>query len=213
MFRQDVTDRRDRLGEASDWWVLLTAPAGGNGTDPSFFYCNARVGKPITSEAMAQASPYFVGNVSEFRVEFAGDFVTQNPANGDVMAAEPDGIIDFVVDNNHPRRVRWYGLPRDVDEDGVIVWQYDVVPVRDLRARSAVAPPLPTAPFERVVPTMRPNYWDDVNKTYIVDQPYIPYICIWVNGSPAMVRVAMKLEDPARRIQEGRWCEYVLPVR
>jgi hypothetical protein len=36
------------------------------------------------------------------------------------------------------------------------------------------------------------------------------YTCLWTNGSPRLVRMLMKVEDPAQRIQGGQWYEYIL---
>jgi hypothetical protein len=36
------------------------------------------------------------------------------------------------------------------------------------------------------------------------------YTCIWVNSAPTMLRISLKLEDPAGRLPEGQWFEYVV---
>ncbi len=124
-----------------------------NFTDLLFrFHCNPYITRPLTSKVAAQASPQFVTGCSQFIVEFAGDFVTQSDL-GDVTDSQPDGTIDFVIpDKGFPnagvRQIRWYGLPRDTDGDGIINGQYmdntnvfpkrwnnsmpDVVPLRDV---------------------------------------------------------------------------------
>lgn len=73
--------------------------------------------------SLAQSAPVLAPRCTNFIVEFAGDFVTQNdvpqnltaggsiPTYGQVTAGVPDGEIDFVVFRGQ-RRIRWYGLPR-----------------------------------------------------------------------------------------------------
>ena len=57
-------------------------------------------------------------------VEYAGDFVAQNPATGQVTnvytnANGTDGQIDYILthdaNGNVARKIRWYGFPRDTD--------------------------------------------------------------------------------------------------
>ena len=36
------------------------------------------------------------------------------------------------------------------------------------------------------------------------------YTCVWVNSAPTMIRIVLKLEDPAGRLPEGQWYEYVV---
>jgi hypothetical protein len=50
---------------------------------------------PLTSTDQAGMAPFFQEHVSQFIVEFAGDFLSQN-ANGDVTDTVPDGQIDWV---------------------------------------------------------------------------------------------------------------------
>jgi len=91
------------------------------------------LGKPMTSDEMALYAPYLLGGCTQFIVEYAGDFLTQNtdststsfgqvtgPYNANTLAG--DGQVDFVVDPlpggngyaNGMKRIRWYGMPRDV---------------------------------------------------------------------------------------------------
>ncbi len=77
--------------------------------------------RPQTPQSVALTSPIFVPRCSQFIVEYAGDFVTQdgptslNPKYwGRVSAALPDGEVDFVIVNG-VKKIRWYGLPRNTD--------------------------------------------------------------------------------------------------
>ena len=133
-------------------------------------------------------------------------------------------------------KVRWYGLPRDTNGDRVIPgagWKgnavvsndlVDVVPLRDVlgTARDSQAPfgllygnpPAPdfSSPFERELPTP-PSGGD-----YVAGMLNAPanvkaafrYTCVWVNSAPTMIRIVMKLEDPAGRLPEGQSFEYVV---
>ncbi len=78
---------------ARDWWTATNYPHA--------FHCNPFVPKPLTPQGMAQALPYFVRGCTQFTVEFAGDFVTQNndPTDvtynnsGDTRAGKPDALV------------------------------------------------------------------------------------------------------------------------
>jgi prepilin-type N-terminal cleavage/methylation domain-containing protein len=104
------------------------------------FRCKPFVTKPMTSEAMAQASPVFLSGCSQFIVEFAGNFLTQDedPSHtlppsgtprtrtnwGDVtgLATNPNlDRLDFTITypNYTPtnpgaplKQIKWYGMPR-----------------------------------------------------------------------------------------------------
>lgn len=141
--RYDLADAsiaayRNFLGSTTTtWWEGLT------GWDPSSptetrFYANPFVQKsstsgsqlPSLSAAIAQMSPIFVRGCTQFIVEFAGDFMTQDPNNyGQITSPVPDGQIDYidVVDSTgqHTHQIRWYGFPRDTTGTGVP----DVLPV------------------------------------------------------------------------------------
>jgi prepilin-type N-terminal cleavage/methylation domain-containing protein len=122
--------------------------------------------KPLSGEGVALSAPVFLPRCRQFMVEFAGDFVTQatdvrglkgsasspdgkitahdlfDPRYGEVLAAVPDGKIDFytvpgprqvtlmdkgAANEDIPtpyaeriERVRFYGLPRDPEATGAI---------------------------------------------------------------------------------------------
>lgn len=131
------------------------------------FQVDPFVKRPITAEVAANQVPVFVPACTQFIVEFAGDFVTQN-ADGSLNTAAPnggytpDGVIDFVPASSDyaARQIRWYGLPRDTNNDGrIVASEGDVVPLRDVLASyGGTAPPgwtsFPVHPAERVLPTM-----------------------------------------------------------
>jgi type II secretory pathway pseudopilin PulG len=139
------------------WWRRLIYnydPTAGLTTGGSFvnnnplayrFNANPFVTRPVTWQSNAQNQPILFKGCSQFIVEFAGDYVTQNNNPADtirddtVTAAVPDGVIDFYIreirnPDNQPsgtvtevREIAWYGMPRDVDGDGT----YDVQSVHD----------------------------------------------------------------------------------
>ncbi len=113
--------------------------------------CNPFVTKTTTattalmSEAVAKASPYFMSHVSQFIVEFAGDYLSQNPDGTPSVfptaatPINPDGVTDFMFDRSQDvpktaynaathavpspkwvKKIRWYGLPRDTDADNSV---------------------------------------------------------------------------------------------
>lgn len=78
----------------------------------------------------ALAVPFLQRGVTQFMVEYAGDFVTQCPdttvdVDGDgqvtpgrITDVMPDGEVDFVaqiVGGTLLKKTRWYGMPRNVD--------------------------------------------------------------------------------------------------
>ena len=112
-------------GGADTWWNTVVGLSAAPATPPARFQANPFVVKPLTSAAMAQASPYFVRGCSQFTVEYAGDFLTQdnNTANGtttygNVTAAAADGTLDYTLvqppggsadRSTWTKQVKWYG--------------------------------------------------------------------------------------------------------
>jgi prepilin-type N-terminal cleavage/methylation domain-containing protein len=84
---------------------------------------NPQVTTPLTSAAVAQLAPYFMQHCTQFIVEYAGDYLTQdsaptppNPISGQIDGIGPDGQIDYVIVTdaygNRYKKIRWYGMPR-----------------------------------------------------------------------------------------------------
>jgi prepilin-type N-terminal cleavage/methylation domain-containing protein len=84
-------------------------------TDPGLWYnrpqCNPTVQSPVTAATLAQMAPYFLQHCSQFIVEYAGDYMQQD-ANGNMTGIGPDGQIDFYLDAQGNKHIRWYGMPR-----------------------------------------------------------------------------------------------------
>jgi hypothetical protein len=93
--------------ETWDWWSRLFASQGRR------FWANPYVAKPLTPQNMAQNSPILATGCVQFIVEYAGDYITQdpvqfsgpnipNPTYGDITDVGPDGQIDFVYVHRGP---------------------------------------------------------------------------------------------------------------
>ncbi len=125
------------------WWQNLV-----DGTAQRF-QASPFVSKPMTAGDMAHASPIFVTGCSQFIVEYAGDFLTQDndPTHlsrvptgagvtghakyGDVTGPGTDGQVDYYIVNGS-KQIAWYGLPRTTSgSSGIGVANGDVVPLRD----------------------------------------------------------------------------------
>lgn len=132
----------------ADWWTRFSYPLWGN---PHYM-------RPVNSQKLALTVPMFVNGCTQFIVEFAGDYLNQDPLTGNIVdvhsylnattfidrgSVGTDGEVDYIVatepGGTKSRQVRWYGLPRDVDGDGQIPVNIsdpnaikDVVPLRDL---------------------------------------------------------------------------------
>ncbi len=178
---------------------------------------------------------------TQFIVEFAGDFVTQNSATGAPAggAATPDGIVDFVIVNN-VRQVRWYGMPRDVDNDGTIpgpgnaarLTSPDVIPLCDFAGTRNGSGSQPTSSaFETHIPPITSGSNADYLKVFTEpagDPDDTSYVCVWgpnefktgtVVGTetyysvPQMIRFVIEIADPKGRLAEPVTQEYVFPVK
>ncbi len=108
------------------WYERMFARSPGSAVTPAErvrnafrFFTNPLVLKPLHAGEASQASAYLLGGAAQFIVEYAGDFLTQD-LDGVTTANTPDGVIDYTVDADGVRHIRWYGMPRDVDNDGVI---------------------------------------------------------------------------------------------
>lgn len=193
------------------------------------FQCNPFIVKPVDSAGAAKYVPFLAAACTQFMVEYAGDFLTQD-ANGDVTGVcwdyaagterATDGQVDYVVDKSADgtptkidsakwvRRVRWYGLPREVKvrPDGAVAGNQatasampDVVPLRDIW-QTAVSGS--RAPFEKVVPTAAADYSATEAREYV---------CVWGPNDrrPKMIRILMAFDDPAGNLRDAVWFEYV----
>ena len=189
-------------------------------------------GQDMGMEA-ALTVPFLQRGVSQFIVEFAGNFVDQD-STGKVTGTKPDdkGEIDFVLPYGHngPRQIRWYGMPRKVDTrhpdiagrgtsttpPKEVLESYDVVPLREMGA--AVAEGIEQ--FYYIDPVKKDKIKDvPPTKDYVKDlKPNALYSATWNrhvlqnpvdHGTPAMFRIIMTVTDANNRLPEGQTVEYV----
>lgn len=198
--------------------------------------------KPLTAAGVSRTSDVFLEHCSDFVVEFAGNFLTQDASqNGKVTAAAPDASneIDYIEDNSSgilQRRIRWYGMPRDVAgapggaPDGVILGRptsgtdvntmVDVVPLRDVIIGAGLPDPSTIYPapnpfIERTFPAAAPA------ANYAAPGAVLPtaqYVVAWgpdtlAHPRPSMIRIVMVLDDPNGRLKNGMTFEYVYKVQ
>ncbi|MCC7349909.1 MAG: prepilin-type N-terminal cleavage/methylation domain-containing protein [Phycisphaerales bacterium] len=209
-FRQRLVTAIDPPNNLLDWW----------NTRFSFRYqCNIFPTKPLSSQVIARTVPAFLSSCSQFIVEYAGDFLVQenDPANanyGRVLSAGSDGKVDYFISGG-VAQTRWYGMPRDINGDGVINL-LDVVPLRDVR-NSAVTVPSPVwASFERALPAYAVNY-ALVSGGVPAMTDGSQYIVAWgpdTTGQPMpkMIRIVATVDDPSGRMVTGQTMEYVIDL-
>lgn len=211
--------------------------------------------RPLTAYGLARTVPVFVRGCTQFIVEYAGDYLQQDPFTGAVVEASPgvpntfvngqtDGQIDFVLAPENPdpsvpvvvgappvRRIRWYGMPRNIDTwddpvqfpmirglGGKSSTYYDVVPLRDILQNAGVTPDPATffEHFDQLDPAQ--NYAAPGAVT--PDPKRLRYYAAWGpsdlrKGSltkPKMIRITMTVDDPNGRLTEGQTFEYVIDL-
>jgi prepilin-type N-terminal cleavage/methylation domain-containing protein len=253
--RYDLADAsiaayRNALGGGTNWWQGLT------GWDPSKpqqtrFDGNPFARKPATasmstgadiqqlSAAIAQMSPIFVRGCTQFVVEFAGDYVTQNASgtigttdsSGRTTLGGSDGQIDYYVDNNGTHQIRWYGFPRDSAADGGPVattpstpGDGGVFPVGLVFKNAGVTPPAGwlvggNLAFERL--SANSYVWPaSANTDQTNGLPAWstgPYACAWGTDTdalniprPKMLRITIGIDDPTGHLNTQQVYEYVV---
>ena len=87
---------------------------GGTGPNPDLarVAVNPQIQTPLTSAMVAQVAPYLLQHCSQFIVEYAGDYLQQDPASGNLTGIGQDGQIDYYIDGSGNHQIRWYGMPR-----------------------------------------------------------------------------------------------------
>jgi hypothetical protein len=206
---------------------------------PMQFQADPEPGRPLTPAGAARTVPIFLPHCSNFVVEYAGDFLTQDrddpyfptpeqlaTEDGTVLRAEPDGVVDFVVLADGSRNVRWYGLPRDTDGDGAVPGgkshnnqMPDVVPLRDIRRTARARPARDEAPFERMLdarglPRLPLPRGGDYAKSMAPDATYV---VAWGPDTaaaprPSMIRIVFTIDDPSGRLPSPQTYQYVIKL-
>ncbi len=229
-------------GSNSDYGTTLATMLYRSNCNP--FLIRSQSNPVLDPDDVALANTYFVGSVASFVVEFAGDFFTQNnnPTDNDaggsgadfgrygwVQSAEPDGIIDFVVDRTPDttdpskwlRSTRFYGLPRDIDGNGAVLGRpvsdqandlRDVVPLRDLRRITRSSDPIGDpvqAEIEKTVPANKTDYGPAASGL----APDETYTVAWTSGGPALVRIVIQIDNPEGRLASPQTYQTVYRLR
>jgi prepilin-type N-terminal cleavage/methylation domain-containing protein len=214
------------------WWqdVSGTVVGGGVITGDRRYQANPFMRKPGTaatgttaaswlSSASAVTAPVFVRGCTQFIVEFAGDFMSQNlhPGFADdgtsPVAGKQDGVVDYYTDPTDPQHVRhvlWYGAPRDVNGDGVVNLVNDVMPASTAIGQMAGGP-VGAFAFERNVPAIGAAF-----STRTSPQASQPYVCCWDATTdaagiprPRMIRITIAIDDPNSRLNTEQIYQYV----
>jgi prepilin-type N-terminal cleavage/methylation domain-containing protein len=218
------------------WWEgvsgLQVSPSGSNIISDVRYIANPFVRKPTPavaaspvnaaqwmSAASAQTYPVFVRGCTQFIVEFAGDYLKQNPITGLVNGPGQDGQVDYVVENptapvaQQIRHIRWYGFPRDTNNDGLIDPKrdgtQDVVPVGQVPGSGG------PMPFERSGTFPLPQNVQFSQATDQLPPRSNAYVCAWgpdtdgVIPRPRMIRITLAIDDPAGHLSNEQVYEYV----
>jgi prepilin-type N-terminal cleavage/methylation domain-containing protein len=221
---EDVQDALSRpvggtTPNSRNWWAPMVAAMNvstaatdpKNATGPTLrFRGSTFFSRPLTAEGAARTAPVLMDGATSFIVEFAGDYLEQNPANGNITnhaySASPstDGQIDYLIDPvTLERRIRWYGFPRDVTETGTATWDRDVVPLHTVLAASGTAIADPNEPrFER-------------NRRVSPFDADSDYTCVWAPGDrkPRLIRIIITQDEPTAATAAGQTFEYVFELK
>jgi hypothetical protein len=171
------------------WYDEMFSVTQFNNTDiterPQRIWTNPVIRSPVTQDQVARRANILLDGATQFIVEYAGDYLTQedNPTQanyGQITAAAPDGVIDFVLrqlGGVTVRETRFYGLPRDIDGNdfiagpagtpaGVDFFRFDA----DVRPLADYTPnPNSGYPFERLLPGPRDGSGVSRDRENIVD--------------------------------------------
>jgi prepilin-type N-terminal cleavage/methylation domain-containing protein len=160
---------------------------------------------------VSQTSSIFVDGCTQFIVEFAGDYLAQDPQQDGLITGvtgyisngvfsggnltgttsyqpttpgAPDGEIDYFVDPlTKQRSIRWYGFPRDVNGNLTIsADDGDVVPLRDVIRTFSTAASAVAVPMERRLPTWNANYIGGVPVSSPPANVPEDYLVLWGPG-------------------------------
>ncbi|HZZ43440.1 MAG TPA: prepilin-type N-terminal cleavage/methylation domain-containing protein [Tepidisphaeraceae bacterium] len=219
------------------WWGMVYQPTtptaytfSASPLTPSYrFSVNPTIPKPFKPSDLAKTTPAFQAGVTQFIVEFAGDFVTQdnNPANttyGDLIAptssnSPGDGQIDYIVTKAPTpttpgeRQIRWYGAPRDVSSGSASAATYSTFP------DGTVDPKIDVVPISSI-----PNY-SLFASSYKYDVAYngfekqatgSVYTFAWGpldKIKPKMIRVTIETVDPQGRLTDSRVQQYIMTLK
>jgi type II secretory pathway pseudopilin PulG len=211
----DYNEIRQNPSPANEekWWERMTYR----------FWANPYPSRPVDNLQAALSSPIFLRGCTQFNVEFAGDIGDQSGGQALPVPTALDGVIDYIVDANGTRRIRWYGFPRDVGSptnnttfkggpDGKIQAAFDVVPMRDVLYPSGT---VPNNFAEKKFPTSNipPDYATALSAgaQYVVafgprDLEKQNYV------GPKLIRITLVLDDPTSKLADGQTYEYIFKL-
>lgn len=182
----------------SNWWQRISTNDGADpdaaGDNSYRFRCNPFPSRPLEDTPgaaikLSQTSPQMLRGVTQFIVEYAGDFDTHAGVD----------IEDSVSgESASPARIRWYGLERDSNGDGVA----DVRPVSALAG--SLGPKGST--FER---KYHFDTSSDNNFLNCVWDPADPKNATRTQGIPTMIRITIEYASPTGRLAQPVRQEFI----
>jgi hypothetical protein len=158
-----------------------------------------------------------------------GDYVIYNNMYWQAVTPQPGAAnapstSTGWVSATPPKAIRWYGMPRDSTGSGVVYSGSvaninanelnNVVPLSDIWKLATNPTAVRPVPYETEVPTASPAITDYASTAgNSVLGPSARYTAVWRNDVPAMVRILIKVDDPAGVLQDGPWFEYVFKLK
>lgn len=183
------------------------------------------------------SSPAFIHGCSQFIVEFAGDYVEQKTPNSDaITGVKADNTLDFdmiaVPDRSGTntvleKRIRWYGLERRyasntqanpagpyyLDVRPLYKWTGVPLPFEKVTTSGGAADSFPrTLPAQVGSYTCAWNAFDLQHQPAPGDDPNLLPASVgpYAKGfMPWMIRVTIRVDDPAGRLPDGQVVQYV----
>ena len=191
---------------------------------------------PNQTRETALTTPIFLRGVTQFIVEFAGDFYDQ----GTAANPEPLGTIDYVEVPNPSgsgvaTQIRWYGLPRETD--GIAgIGPADTRPLMGnlggVRNEPFIAGTTTPAPARWVGGSTTPTNLTPEKPRQVATAPYVfawsptagtlPVAAVGAGPStpgdptfirPSLIRITMELMDPNGRLADGQRIELVFRLK
>jgi hypothetical protein len=211
-------------------WYQNLPGGSGSGITSRFRAQPFFLAKPPTPESISYQAPIFVRGCTQFIVEYAGDYLNQDPNTGvvtdtyahvagtapnfTISPGTTDGQIDFIQTGTAPnisRKIRWYGFPRSTTNSTTINYTNgDVVPLRDLWVTATNGSQGPNAPFERASTFLTAGAQPDYAQIGAIPTNS-QYTCAWgpSDVKPKMIRITITIDDPGGRLGDGQTFEYI----
>lgn len=203
------------------------------------YQATPQITKPITSASVASQVPIFL-EASSFVVEFAGDFFQQDKTPGSTYSAitgfGKDDEIDFRFANG-VKETRWYGFPRDSNNDGKINGtptsgtgplapntMMDVVPIRDVLLGAGLSMPVYPPPLLNQIQQVFPERNEPTPSPvadYAIPGVILPngaYRIAWGPDSagvlrPSLIRITIFHDDSNGRLNQPQVSSFTFSVQ